>query len=91
MKDTIKVTLSDGADENPRSVDVVVDASNGWLCIQPEGYGDLCSKDGEGTPVLIELYEGELRVVVWDDINQEDHTHLISLEGAREDRRDLEE
>jgi hypothetical protein len=27
---------------------------------------------------------GEARVVVWGDINKENHTHLISLEGAKE-------
>ena len=32
---------------------------------------------------MIEAWDGELRVIVWGDINQEDLTHIISLEGAR--------
>ena len=37
--------------------------------------------EGHGTPVFIELYKGELRVIVWADINQEDPTHIIPLGG----------
>ena len=56
--------------------------------VQVEGYGDCCSADGQGTPVVIERYEGQLRVVIWADINQEDATHVIVLENAREDKRE---
>lgn len=49
-----------------------------------EGYGDHNSPDGQGIPVLFEVYEGELRLLVWADINREDPTHIISLDGARE-------
>ena len=66
----------------PASIEV-----NGAIYIQAKGYGDCCSNDGYGTPVFIEWYDGELRVVVFGDINQEDPTHIISLEGAREDKR----
>jgi hypothetical protein len=52
-----------------------------------EGYGDACSDDGKGTPVLIENWEGELRVILWNDINQEEASHRVSLEDAREDKR----
>lgn len=55
--------------------------------IRPDGYGDACSHDGEGSPVMLEVWEGELRVVIWGDINKEDPTHIISLEGAREEKR----
>jgi len=47
--------------------------------IAPKGYGTVY----DDFPVLIEFYEGELRVCVWSDINQEDPTHIISLEGAK--------
>ncbi len=33
--------------------------------------------------VCIEIYDGQLRVIVWSDIDQEDPTHSINLEGAR--------
>lgn len=57
-----------------------------------DGYGDHASQEGYGHPVCIEVYQGKLRILVWDDINQEDPTHIISLEGARESARiDTEE
>lgn len=58
--------------------------------IIPTGFGDHCSKEGHGVPVML-VYEEDaprdLSVVVYDDINQEDHSHWISLDGAKEIRR----
>ncbi len=51
------------------------------------GYGDCCSAEGHGTPVLIENREGILYVVVWADINREDPTHNISMADAKESNR----
>lgn len=52
-----------------------------------EGYGDKGSELPDGCPLMIELYDGELRLIVFGDINREDPTHVISLEGARESLR----
>jgi hypothetical protein len=57
------------------------------VSLYAEGYGDKGTMPGHGTPVFIELYKGDLRVLVWSDINQETPTHNIPLGGAREDRR----
>jgi len=43
--------------------------------------------DGQGSPILVEVADGKLRVVCWSDINEEDPTHIISMEKAREDLR----
>lgn len=51
------------------------------------GYGDHDSIDGDGSPIFLEVHEGRLRLLVWADINQEDPTHVIDLEGARESAR----
>lgn len=59
---------------------------NGTLWITPEGHGDFSSMDGHGSPICIEYYEGEVRVLVWDDINAQD-PKIISLAGARESLR----
>jgi hypothetical protein len=56
------------------------------ILIHPKGYGDYYSQ-GKGTPVMLELYEGRLRLVVWADINKQEATHIIDLEGARESNR----
>ena len=58
------------------------------ISVCPQWYSDSCSKDGEGSPILIERQAGRMQVVVWDDINAEDASHNISLEGARESERD---
>lgn len=52
--------------------------------LRPRGYGDYCSKEGEGIPVIIEQFQGTLRVVIWANINEEEPTHIISLEKAKE-------
>jgi hypothetical protein len=52
-----------------------------------EGYGDCTSQDDSGTPVYIEKYDGKLQVRIYGDINSEDATHNISLEGARLNKR----
>ena len=62
-------------------------AGGAGILVQIDGYGDKCSPDGKGTPIVIENFEGEARVIVWADIDQEDSTHRISLENAREENR----
>lgn len=68
----------------------------GWLEIAPngaglfihvDGYGDKCSKDGSGLVVGLDYFEGKLTVRVWADINNENATHNIDLEGASENKR----
>jgi len=70
-----------------KELPVKVEISNGSIYIFPEGYGDNCSEDGCGCPVMIEIWEGKLRVVIWSDINNENAPENISLEGAREELR----
>jgi len=77
----------DAGDEVKKSIRVTVHQSCGRLFIRPEGYGDASSYNGEGDPIMVELYGGELRVILWSDINQEDSTHIISMEDAQENRR----
>jgi NifB/MoaA-like Fe-S oxidoreductase len=77
-------TLTDQSEEDHPPCKVTVEEKNGVLFIRPEGYGDFCSPEGEGIPVILERYEGQLRLVVWSDINEEDSTHIIELEDAKE-------
>jgi len=85
-----QTTLIDRMDAK-RQVSLTIYSKDGQLHIKASGYGDNCSQDGEGYPIVIEVFDNELRVVVWSDINQEDPTHIISLEGAKEDKRIDEE
>ena len=52
-----------------------------------EGYGDPFSEDGRGCPIVIENRSGVLTLYVYSDINNEDYTHNITLEKARESNR----
>ncbi|MHB9068777.1 MAG: hypothetical protein ACYC54_00245 [Sedimentisphaerales bacterium] len=59
---------------------------NGQLWIQPKGHGEKCAQDGQGFPVGLEIWEGKLRLIVFNDINSED-PQIISLENAKESCR----
>jgi len=81
----VKTTLRDhGGDRNIR---VEVAKEQCGLVIYPAGYGCFGCADGTAGPILLELYEGRLRLLVWDDINLEDPSHIIDLEDAREAQR----
>jgi len=58
------------------------------VAIGIEGYGDNTSTNGLGVPIVLEFNDGKLRLHVYSNINSEDPTHTISLEGAREDNRE---
>lgn len=84
----MKAIIVDKSEQvNEKRVKIAVEFKNDSFCIMPEGYGDSCSTYDSGVPVMLEIWEGELRVLIWADINQEDPTHVISLEGARESKR----
>ena len=79
--------LKDSSDNASAPVQVLIDCRESGINIRPKLYGDFDSHDGIGAPIYLELYEGELRLIVWSDINQQQPTHVISLEGARESLR----
>jgi hypothetical protein len=54
--------------------------------IRAHGYGTADSADGHGLPIVVERWQGRLRIVCWPDINSDDPT-IIDLEGAREINR----
>lgn len=65
-----------------------------YIAIELEGHGLACSADdtplGEGhrSPIVIEVWEGKVRCIIWSDINQEDPTHIIELDNAQICRRE---
>jgi len=60
----------------------------GQICIGVEGYGEKNAYVGNGTPIVVEVYQGTLRVIVFGDINSEEPTEIISLDGAKESHRE---
>lgn len=85
------IPLEDGHEDHAgERQEVTIRVGKEYISINPNGYGDCGSANGHGSPIHIERYEGELRLLYWPDINQEDPV-IVSLEGAREDRRQGEE
>lgn len=87
MSNTIAtVVLRDNNMEHNTEVRVEVRHENGFLSIHPQGYGEHTAADGHGSPVLLEVWEGHLRVIVAPDINSEEQ-QITDLENARENNR----
>jgi hypothetical protein len=84
---SVSITLMDADPDHHANLPIRLAGSPHGVSLFAEGYGDKCTMPGYGTPVFVELHKGELRVLVWSDINMEDPTHIIPLGGAREDRR----
>lgn len=62
------------------TVNVAVSEGPNGIEITPEGTATFDSD--QGSPIFIESYDGKLRIHVWSDINSEDPTHTIELDGA---------
>jgi len=75
-------TLYDEVAEDETRV-CIENKSNLGLALIIEGYGDCSTKDHCGPPIFIEKHEDEVTLHVYADINNEEPTHSISLEGAR--------
>ncbi|MDD5458633.1 MAG: hypothetical protein PHF37_04510 [Phycisphaerae bacterium] len=83
----MKATLREQSpDHLQKSVELSLLTENGQLWIQPKGYGEKCTEDGEGSPVGMEIWQGHFRLVVFDDINSEE-PKIIDLENAKESSR----
>ena len=88
------VVLHDNDPEGTTKIPVCASLDNNFIQFEAEGFNACGTCDeqeiGRGIKsfVAIEIWHGELRLLVWADINQEDPTHTISLEGARETKRD---
>ena len=84
-------SIADQAAESPEDAEnseLRVEIHTGSVVeLMVKGYGNCAMIPGAGAIAALELYEGRLRLLVWDDINNEDPLHIIDLEGAREERR----
>ncbi|MDV3002905.1 MAG: hypothetical protein N5P05_004560 (plasmid) [Chroococcopsis gigantea SAG 12.99] len=62
-------------------------AVRGKIVLVNNGLDVFFDEYGTYSCVLIEVSEGSLKVIVWGDINSDDPTHVIELEGARKFQR----
>ena len=84
---TYTITIKEQCpDSPPVEIDVNILSESGKVWIQPKGYGEKCAADDEGFPIGIEIWQGRLRLIIFDDINSED-PQIISLENAKESCR----
>lgn len=88
-KNELCFVLRDGEDysNDDKAVKVSVKSLGHALCIKIDGYSDCCSVDSKGIPVCLDNYSGEIKLLVYSDINEEEPTHSISLSGARNQMR----
>ena len=67
--------------------EATIETGGNCIMIGLKGYGDSGSAPGHGAPIIIEFRDGAPFVLLWDDINDEEPSHLIDLSGAAENRR----
>lgn len=83
--------MSQEGEENQQHTIIGAVQARDGLFIMAAGYGDGASARGYGCPVIIEMYEGELRVITWDDINNDDAGPIVPLGGAKHELENMME
>ncbi|WP_224056005.1 hypothetical protein [Vibrio penaeicida] len=88
-KPALQTDITDLVDGLGDKVSASIEIGNigGELLLSAKGYSDCNSEDNVGFPLLIENNAGNLQLRVWADINKEDPTHVISLQGAKNEMR----
>lgn len=77
----LSTSLVDTRDETKRlNINVQMENGNLALVVSPEGYGH--NEMDDTGPILLELHEGRLRLVIWDDINHPEPI-IVDMEKAR--------
>jgi len=61
--------------------------ADGSVGLRIPGYG---TSDGHSAPIILELWEGRLRLIAWPNVN-DFRPSIIDMEGARETARKLED
>lgn len=88
-KATVYFSLKDMAHEDsPERLEGCVEITDQGIFIRLAGHADKVTPADQSQPIMVEFHNGQARVVVWSDITEEDPTHSISMEGAREEKRE---
>jgi hypothetical protein len=74
--------------EQDGSVTGEVEVTKEAILLKFDGYTNCNSPGDGGEIIMIEIWEGRLKISVWSDVNQEDPTHDIDLEAARTELRE---
>lgn len=79
----IPFTISDKSDRlKGREISGDIEVDDDGISIRFDGYGTKTAIGNEGQPIYIEIWDDQLSLRVWDDINEEDPVS-ISLEEAK--------
>jgi len=90
MKNRTEYTMEDSGHLHKEGIKVRVDVEDYGIFIGAEGYGDFATSADEMPPIIcVELREGQIRLLYWDDINEEGPTWIAGFEKAREENRKL--
>ena len=76
------VLVHDVTNNGRRGVRIIANTTGVELL--PDGLGTNGMLPGHGPPLYLECEAGKWRLHVWADINSEDPTHMIDLDGASE-------
>ena len=49
----------------PKEIELQLLAEDGQLWIRPQGYGEKCTADSEGSPIGIEIWQDRLRLIAF--------------------------
>lgn len=72
--------INDESDDSKnRQVEVKVKADCRGIYIQAKGY----ETDFDDTPIMLEIWNNELRLIIWGEKKMEDPSQIINLEGLR--------
>ena len=85
----LQTTIKDA--ETGKELPIRIEVSEQGIFIGAEGYGEQSANAKFATPIMVEYNQGELRVIVWANINKEDPTSIINMMGARESNRKKDE
>ncbi len=77
--------LEDKSDQSNHKVTGEVEVSAYGVSIRFDGYGTFDCESDRGWPIHIEYWQGKLRILIWDDINDEE-PKVIPLEEARTEK-----
>jgi len=83
---SLRFMLGDAESGNNPTV-CEVSVTDRCVTLRVEGHGNCNMANGHGDVVALEILKGVPRLLIWDDINREDTTQVVLLDGAKETRR----
>ena len=81
------VASGEDCGEGKAVIRATIEVGDNTIMLDFDGYGDFSSSEGSGRAVLVENYQGGIRLIVFADINNQEPTNIIELQRALESIR----